>query len=167
MNKGPQIKDTSSSRMRKIRKAFRLVEIKSPANYRVLLKLERILVYPSDGKYLSFYFPKENVYVCDSRLITESSLPYLASLFLHEARHVWQHRTNKKKIYKNLDLCETDAYKFQRKFLKKFGSKNELDWLDEQYKNKWWKTAKSSKKWGLRDWKRFKVFLYKHKDIFS
>lgn len=131
--------------IKKITEALEFIKIEDEKSFSILRNLKAILVLPKK-RYDNTLFVKESVYICQAGTILRSSVFYLASLFVHEVRHLWQYRKGKH-YYGN--KAEQDAYKFQRKFLKKFGekSKKEIKWLDKLFKEKWWiYTNKKGKK---------------------
>jgi hypothetical protein len=54
-----------------------------------------------------------------------------------ELKHLEQFEN--KKNYRG-KKAETEAYKLQRKFLKKIKYHTAIDWLDYSYKSEWWKS---------------------------
>lgn len=127
-----------------------------------LKKISAILVYSKKTGYDNLLFPKEGIYVCQTRTVLDATREYLASLFVHEARHLWQFK--KKKPYYG-DIAEEDAYHFQRRFLKKYGIIEDVEWLDELYKQKWWvfKDKKSGKRKSVSPRDRiFKKFVERY-----
>jgi len=87
--------------------------------------------------YDNLYFPEKKIYILQKPTVIESSVEYLASLLVHEYAHFLQY--SKKKKFTG-DRAEKEAYERQKKFLKKFGSKDEVAWLDHLFKNEpWWK----------------------------
>lgn len=132
---GIEVIAITKKEIEKIRKAIHFIKTRDPKSFNLFRRLKAILVLPEKG-YDNQLFLKEKVYICQTGTILESSISYLASLFIHEARHMWQYYKKWKKIYGN--KAEKDAYDFQRKFLLKFGEKEEVEWLDKLFKEKWW-----------------------------
>lgn len=118
----------------KVRKALNLVFSRHKQAVLYLKKLKAIIVLR--GKYDNLLFGGLKVYICETGTVKESTTSYLASLFVHEARHIFQY--SKKNKYRTSTQKEKDAYLFQRKFLIKLNKEGEALGLDEQYKSKWW-----------------------------
>lgn len=132
---GIEVVAATDKEIEKIRKAIGFIKIKDSKSFNLFRRLKAILVFPnkdSDNQ----LFLKEKVYVCQTGTILESSVSYLASLFVHEARHIWQYNKKWRRHYGN--KAEKDAYGSQRKFLLKFGEKEGVEWLDKRFKEKWW-----------------------------
>lgn len=132
---GIEVMVATDKEIKKIRKAINFIKNEDSKSFNLLKRLRAILVISTKG-YDNQLFMREKVYVCQTDTILESSMSYLASLFIHEARHIWQYYKNWKKNYGN--KAEKDAYDFQRKFLLKFGGEGEVEWLDKLFKEKWW-----------------------------
>ena len=131
---GIEVVAITNEEIKKIEKAIHFIKTKDSKSLNLLKRLRAILVFPEKG-YDNLLFLKEKVYVCQTGTILESSISYLASLFIHEARHLWQYYKGRH-YYGN--EAETDAYNVQRKFLVKFEEKGEVAWLDKRFKEKWW-----------------------------
>jgi len=126
-----------------IKKALLFIKTHAPQSFSRLKKLQAIIIYPNKD-YNNILFPKENIYICQQGTIIESSMPYLASLLIHEAHHLLQYKKDQKH---HGQKTEEEAYKAQRRFLKKYGTKAEVDWLDNLFKDEWWiKRDKKTKK---------------------
>ncbi len=92
-------------------------------------KIKAVIVHSNRG-YDTELFPKEKVWLCQSGTILESSVEYMAGLFVHESQHVKQYENGNLKASPEL---EKEAYLLQRKFLLDVGDKHSVKWLDEQY----------------------------------
>jgi hypothetical protein len=71
----------------------------------------------------------------DEEFRNDPDIPYLASLFLHEAHHIAQYRAGKRYYGKR---AEHNATNVQKKFLRKIGYMYAITWLDDQLKSEWW-----------------------------
>ena len=131
---GIEVVATTDKEIEKIRKAIYFIKTRDLKSFNLFKQLKAVLIFPKKY-YDNLLFLKEKVYVCQTGTILESSISYLASLFIHEARHLWQYYKGRH-YYGN--EAETDAYNVQRKFLVKFEEKGEVAWLDKRFKEKWW-----------------------------
>ena len=131
---GIEVVAATDKEIEKIRKAIGFIKTRDLKSFNLFRRLKAILVLP-EKDYDNQLFLEEKVYVCQTGAILESSISYLASLFIHETRHLWQY--NKGKHYYGNE-AEKDAYSVQRKFLLKFRKKEEVEWLDKLFKEKWW-----------------------------
>ncbi len=97
-------------------------------------KIEAVIVHPNKG-YDTEFFPKQKVWICQSGTILESSVEYMAGLFVHESHHIKQYESGNTEASPKL---EKEAYLIQRKFLMDIGDEYSAKWLDEQHEKKWW-----------------------------
>jgi len=141
------IKANTEKEIGNIIKALKLVERESKPYGKKLQTLRIILVLQNNKDYDNELLAEYSIWICNKKTILESSTKYLASLLVHEARHLMQYDTKKFAGYgkkpdkrsKELDeQIETDAYKTQRNFLKKLKAEREVEWLDKQFNEKWW-----------------------------
>jgi len=130
--------------LRRVVETLRFIEKKEPKFFKQIQKLRAIIVRRA-GTYNNSFFPKELVYVCEPATIREASQAYLSSLLVHEGVHIKQYTSKRTYIG---DVAEEEAYKTQKKFLKKYGTDYEVEWLDEIFKKKWW--VKKDKKGKIR-----------------
>lgn len=123
------------------------------------IALKAILVYPRQG-YGNELFPAESVWVCESGTVIKSSPTYLASLIVHESEHMRQYKGGKRRASA---ANERGAYEAQRRFLIQAGDTYGTEWLDTQFKSKWWiqKSSDEKKKW-VRSEKYHRVFCEAH-----
>jgi len=133
---------SDNKQINKISIALHFIETNAVRSFSSVALIKSIIVRPT-GSYDNMLFPEEGVYVCEPKTILESSSVYLASLFIHEGVHMLQWKQGRKYIG---DSAERDAYKVQRNFLKKFGDKSEVAWLDKCLEEQWWKKNKGIKK---------------------
>ncbi|MEW6616882.1 MAG: hypothetical protein AB1333_00440 [Patescibacteria group bacterium] len=138
---GIEIGAKNEEEIARIKKALQFVRTRGKKFFIPIQFLKSILVRPK-GKYNNLLFPREGVYVCEPGTINESSKSYLGSLFVHEGTHMKQYIWKRK--YKG-NGAEQEAYMTQRKFLKIHGSKDEVEWLDSMFKDKWWVKKKMEK----------------------
>jgi len=97
-------------------------------------KIKAIIVNSKRG-YNNELFRPECVWVCEIKTVRESTVAYLASLVVHEARHVKQYLRG----VKNVDFrAEPAAYKDQIKFLEKYGEKYNANYVKKLYAEKYW-----------------------------
>lgn len=131
---GIEVVAKTKKEIEKVILALKFLKSKEKKYFKLLKDLKAILVlFKKD--YDNLLWIREKIYICETLTILESSKEYLTSLLLHEAIHIWQY--NKGKKYYG-DKAEKDAYLKQRKFLVKYGKKDEVLWLDKCFKEKWW-----------------------------
>lgn len=131
--------------------------------------LKIILIHPKI-KNCNFLSTKNKAWLTgyENFLNNDYDAPYMASLLIHEVYHIVQYLSGHKNYG---EKAERAVYLQQKKFLKKIKYDYAVDWLDNQYKNKWWKSMdkdkKSSKKLHhlLDDYQNGKLILKKLKDI--
>ncbi|OGX06894.1 MAG: hypothetical protein A2Z88_08485 [Omnitrophica WOR_2 bacterium GWA2_47_8] len=117
-------------------KALRLIRRRAPKLFRCFRFLDAVLVYPKRSYDNAIYMHDDPyVWVCESGTALESSPAYFAGLLVHEAVHVAQWRRG---IRRHSTRMEEEAYHAQRRFLKNIGANDEVAWLDEQFKERWW-----------------------------
>lgn len=106
--------------------------------------LKTILIHPKNKDY-NLLIANKNAWITGYQNVLDNDYDasYMASLFIHETYHITQYFSGHKNYGKK---AETEAYKIQRKFLKKIKYDYAVDWLDKQYKKKWWKSLGSDKK---------------------
>lgn len=142
------IKADTEKEVNSLIKALRFVDKNGKQYAKKLQTLELILVLQNNGDYENELLAEYSIWICNSKTILECSATYLASLLVHEARHLIQYDKNmfpgygkksQTKRSKNLEQkLEMDAYTAQRNFLKKLKLNREIEWLDKQFKEKWW-----------------------------
>jgi hypothetical protein len=88
--------------------------------------------------YYNEFFLKENIFVLGDGYFKKQFAykEFLASLILHEMKHLEQFQNGKKFTGK---IAETEGYKVQRNFLENIRYESAVKWLDNQYKKQWWK----------------------------
>jgi len=138
---GIEIGAKNEGEIMRVKKALQFVRVKEKRLFTSIQNLEAVLVRPK-GKYNNLLFPKERVYTCEPGTVNESSRSYLGSLFVHEGVHIKQYIQKRK--YKGND-AEQEAYVIQRKFLKMYGTKDEVEWLDLMFTDRWWVKKKTGK----------------------
>lgn len=126
----------------KIRQAIHLIKKIDPRLFSKVLRLKAILIYPGKNEYGAVY-EKERIFIDQPKSINISSIQFLASSIIHEAWHIDQYFHGTRKFD---GRAERGAYIAQRKFLKKTGTRFELNWLDRQYKSQWWKPESTEEK---------------------
>lgn len=129
-----EIVSNSQNDINKILETLLFIKKKSKDNWRQIKLITAIIVSPKNG-YDNQLFPKERIWICQAGTVRKSSIPYLASLLMHEACHIGQYRMENKKWTESL---EKQAYQVQRNFLAKYGTLKEVDWLDKMFKKRWW-----------------------------
>jgi hypothetical protein len=151
---GIEIVAPTKKEINKLKKALEFIKIKEEKVLKILQWLRAILVFP--GKtYNNWLVLDKKIYICQPKTILESTKQYLASLLVHEAKHIFQYKNKQKTVGRK---AEFSAYKFQRKFLVKYGKPSEVEWLDQQFQEKWWlKFEKESK--GTTSSSNYKTFL--------
>src|SRR3989344_7613114 len=122
---GIDIVSPSKREISKIREALEFIEKNQPPAFRKTRKFKAILVYPKRG-YENNIFSEERIWICKPQTVRESSVPYLASLLIHEAQHLLQHDRG---MRDSGARAEGEAYKVQRDFLLSFGNEREISWL--------------------------------------
>ncbi|OGY39330.1 MAG: hypothetical protein A2418_01525 [Candidatus Brennerbacteria bacterium RIFOXYC1_FULL_41_11] len=109
--------------------------IKKTRFVNLIKNINKIKVFDKNG-YDTDVNVKTRVWYVQPKTIKYSSVEYLSSLFIHEAWHVEQ---EKKGLNPNgRTRTERGAYLKQRLFLELYGEQYEVDWLDKEYKRKWW-----------------------------
>lgn len=145
-----KIISSNKSERKKVADALTFIKKHHPNAWKLLLNLKSIVVIQKRG-YDNALFPTLMVYICKSGTVKGYSIAGLAGLLVHEARHIWQYKNHKKWCG---DSAEKDVYLFQQKFLLKFGTQKEMEWLDKQFKKKWWKNTGSKSARLLKAWER-------------
>ena len=98
-------------------------------------------VHPYDG-YNNELFPTTGVWICQRGTISESSIVYLASLLVHEGYHA---EKGKKGDINFNSSQEPAAYALQIKFLRKYGTSNDVKYVTGLRKGKHWLHVLKSK----------------------
>lgn len=115
---------------------------RDPIRFRKVAQLHAVLVYPRRGYENAIYMDDDPyIWVCESGTVLESSSAYLAGLLIHEAVHLAQWRRG---IRRHSAHWEQEAYLAQRRFLKKIGANDEVVWLDQQFRERWWVRGKDT-----------------------
>lgn len=140
------IKANTKKEINNLVKAIQFVETHSKLYAKKLQTLELILVLQNNKDYENGLLVEYNIWICNNKTILECSTLYLASLLVHEARHLMQYdrktfpgygkKPGMKRSKKLEQRLETDAYVVQRNFLKKLNY--DTEGLDKQFKEKWW-----------------------------
>lgn len=109
-------------------------------------KIRSIIVHPKYD-YDNELFRPEYIWICEEGTVRESTKAYLASLLVHEARHIVQHMRG----VKNVDLrAEPAAYRDQMEFLEKYGEEYNANHIKKLYADKFWKSNEYVTKEGER-----------------
>lgn len=108
----------------------------------------------------------EKVWVCGIPTVRESSVSYLASLLVHESVHcakLEQGSWNEKL------KDEPEAYHTQMSFLKKYGEKNEYEYVKRLIREKHWKRnfVSVSKSGKITPKNNVRNFYKKHSNFFD
>lgn len=123
--------------IRKFIRAFSVIDNVGGIYSSIRKNIKTILVFPGKDYYTEV-FPQKKIWMCQPKTVRESSLEYLASLVIHEAWHIVQHKRGVKNIGSR---GERGAYLVQRRFLALAKDRQSLRWLDKAYKEKWWLDA--------------------------
>ena len=125
-----QIKDIN-----KIFDSLNFISQKDKKIWNRVKKIKAIIVHPKIG-YDNELFRPDYIWVCEQGTVRESTMAYLASLIVHESRHVEQYI----KGVRNVDFrAEPSAYQDQIEFLEKYGEKYNADYVKKLYSEKFWK----------------------------
>lgn len=133
----------SQEEVEKIQQTFEIFEKNNPKLFSVWQTMKAVIVLQEDG-YENFIYYDLKVFLLKTATVLEMEPHFLASLFVHEAQHLLQYANNPdefddydraKQYY---EKHERDAYEAQQKFLKKVGTQDDCDWLQEQFEKKWW-----------------------------
>lgn len=157
---GIEIVAATKSEVHKVSAALRFLKTRNVKALKTLQMLRAILVFPKLD-YDNTLLVKEKIYICQRGTVLGASTQYLASLLVHEVRHLEQYKRDIK-FYG--DVAERDAYRIQRQFLKKYSTKEELDWLAKLFKERWWifKDVKGRKTLVSPDDKRLRKFAQRY-----
>lgn len=131
---GTRIVASSKSEVARTARALKLVKRYQGEEFSQADNLAAVLVYPKRD-YDNELFVKKKIWICQSGTVQESSPEYLASLLVHEMSHLAQYRQRKKYFGA---VAENRAYKAQRKFLTQINDTRSIQWLNRQYKKRWW-----------------------------
>lgn len=125
----------------KIRRAFVFLREKDSNSFKYVLKYLKSIVVLSISKQFNEAILEKKTWLVSSSVISDKSYPYqyLASVFIHESCHIQQFLEKRFFVGR---ASEAEAYNLQKKFLKKVGYMNAVNWLEEQFKNKWWNDKK-------------------------
>ncbi len=138
---GIKIVSPTLASLRKIKIALELIQTADKTLFRKVLRIKHVVIFPGND-YYGCVLEKERTYIDQPRAIQDSSVAYLASSFVHEAWHIDQYLRG---ITEYGALAERGAYRVQRRFLAKTGTRSEIQWLDKQYRLQWWVSEKQSK----------------------
>lgn len=84
---GIEIVASTKKEINKLKRALEFIKLKETKILKTLQWLKAILVFP--GKtYNNLLVLEKKIYICQPKTILESSKQYLASLLVHEAKHI-------------------------------------------------------------------------------
>lgn len=127
----------------KIKEAFEIFKKHRPHLFKVWQSMNSVAVLSEEG-YENFIYYDLKVFLLKTATVLEMENHFLASLFVHEAQHLVQYKKNPnefddeflaEKLYED---HERDAYETQQNFLREVGTQEDVEWLKEQFENKWW-----------------------------
>ena len=131
--------------IKKIEQALIFLKKEDKNSFRKVIKnLKIIFIVPVKG-YKNMMFLKDKIWFSYSGFFEDKDVPYqyLASLLLHEAQHIVRYKRGNKPIGY---YAEKEAYLAQRKFLLKIKYNNYVEWLDSEFKKRWWQTPSQEMK---------------------
>ncbi len=99
-----------------------------------LKNLKKIVIH-NKNSYDNELFHRGKIWVCQLGTVRESSVVYLASLIAHEIFHAIQGKRGMDNINSRM---EPAAYKAQIRFLSKYGTKQDVQWVSKLLKEKHW-----------------------------
>jgi hypothetical protein len=137
-----QIVSNKSSYIQKIIKALKFIKKIDPKNFKkVNDNLQKIIITNISGTFGAVY-PKEQTFIITQDYVDKSHYKWLASCLIHEAHHIVQYKKGKRGYGYHF---ERGAYIVQKKFLKKANYELGIQWLEKEFKNKWWEDFKKQK----------------------
>lgn len=129
---------SSKRHLAKIAAAFAFLRKADTRRFQKTTKLIGTIISTDRVQYSNALFPKDRVWISGAHLMNDPSFPpeYIASLLVHEAHHIAQHRAGRASSGAR---SERNAYREQRRFLQKAHYPEAVSWLDRQYARKWWR----------------------------
>jgi len=127
----------------KMEKAFKIFESVRPELFKMWETMNSVVVLQEDG-YENFIYYDLKIFLLKTATVLEMEDHFLAGLFVHEAQHLVQYKKNPEEFdnevlaEKLYEEHERDAYDVQQDFLREVGTQEDVDWLREQFENKWW-----------------------------
>jgi hypothetical protein len=122
--------------IQRLRLALRYAKAFQPRSFKTIIRnLKNVIVLGQRGL-TNETFVEKRTWVTESSILNDrTTTPYVASLLLHEAKHIAQYRS--RNSYRGA-RAEREAYRVQRAFLVRAKQYRAVQWLDSQYRSRWW-----------------------------
>jgi hypothetical protein len=153
---------SSMKYFKKIEDSLKFLKKENDKSFYKVNRYLKIIFITDKVKFFNELFTKDRIWMTGYNIFNEKTydFKYIASLFLHESHHITQYLSG----HKNTGTkAEKMAYLIQRRFLKKIKYNDAVKWLDDQYKDKWWKLMNKDEK--NKNYFRKLLSLYKNKKL--